>query len=128
MIENRKYNFQLESGFNILLKNVSFKYPGASKPLLKEINLSINDGEKIAIVGKSGSGKTTLFDLLSGFYDDYSGSIQINDRELKNIDKKFLHSTISYVTSDPYIFDANVRQNFKTCVYGVQMMSSWVKS
>ena len=111
--ENRKYNFHLESGFNILLRNVSFEYPGASNLTLKEINLSIKDGEKIAIVGKSGSGKTTLFDLLSGFYDDYSGSIKINDHELKNIDKKFLHSSISYVTSDPYIFDATVRQNLR---------------
>ena len=113
MKENRKDNFRLESGFNILLRNVSFEYPGASNLTLQEINLSIKDGEKIAIVGKSGSGKTTLFELLSGFYDNYSGSIKINDQELNTIDKKFLHSCISYVTSDPYIFDSTVRQNLR---------------
>ncbi len=80
---------------------------------LQEINLSISDGEKIAIVGKSGSGKTTLIDLISGFYDGYSGSIKINGQELKNIDRKSLHSTISYVSSDPYIFDTTTKQNLK---------------
>lgn len=104
---------QLESGFNILIRNVSFKYPGASEMTLQEINFSIRDGEKIAIVGKSGSGKTTLIDLLSGFYDDYSGSIKINGQELKDIDRKSLHSTISYVSSDPYIFDSTTKQNLQ---------------
>jgi ATP-binding cassette subfamily C protein CydC len=101
------------SEFNVELKNVSFKYAGSSKMALQDIDLSIRNGEKVAIVGRSGSGKTTLIDILNGFYDHYTGSIKINGQELKTLDKNCLHSAISYVSADPYLFDTTARQNLK---------------
>jgi len=102
---------EIDSGFDIELRDVSFSYPGTSKEVLNKINMTVQNGEKVALVGKSGSGKTTLIELLSGFYDNYCGSIQINGKELSHLDKSLFRKGFSYVSADPYIFDTTVRNN-----------------
>ena len=107
----RNEEIEIDSGFDIELRDVSFSYPGTSKEVLNKINMTVQNGEKVALVGKSGSGKTTLIELLSGFYDNYCGSIQINGKELSHLDKSLFRKGFSYVSADPYIFDTTVRNN-----------------
>jgi ATP-binding cassette subfamily C protein CydC len=118
-ISQKKEVINLGAGFDIELSDVSFNYPGTTKKVLKKINMSVQNGEKVAIVGKSGSGKTTLIQLLTGFYDNYSGSIKINSQELSHIDTKNYRNGFSYVESDPYLFDTSIRQNLNLASDGV---------
>ena len=74
---------------NVKIINVSFKYPGSKKYVLKNISLNINDGEKIAIVGANGSGKTTLVKLLCGLYSASKGNIVINDMPISVVFQDF---------------------------------------
>lgn len=78
----------------IEFKNVSFKYPRTNKYVLKDINVKIDPGEEIAIVGENGAGKTTLIKLLLRFYDPTKGKILINGTPLDQIDLKSYYKTI----------------------------------
>lgn len=95
----------------IEIKNLSYKYPNSEKYVLKDINLKICKGEKVAIVGMNGSGKTTLIKLIMGFYNSYEGSILINGKEVKNIDKRYLLKEISTLFQDFVKYEATIREN-----------------
>ena len=73
------------SGYDIELKDLSFTYPGNSEKTIKNINLKINKGEKIALVGSNGTGKTTLVKLLCGLYYPGSGDVLLNGTNVKDI-------------------------------------------
>ena len=73
-------------------KNVTFTYPGATKPTLRNINLKIEPGESIALVGLNGAGKTTLLKLLTRLYDVDSGTIAIDGTPLPEIELSQLHT------------------------------------
>ena len=68
---------------SIEFKNVSFKYPGTERHILKDFNLSLSAGKHYAVVGANGAGKTTLIKILTKLYDEYEGEILINGRELR---------------------------------------------
>lgn len=92
--------------------NVSFFYPSRSKNIiLKKFNLNIKEGEKIAITGPSGCGKTTILQLLLKFYQPTDGQIFFGNTDLQNISTQQLRNTISYVSQDPYIFEATLKDN-----------------
>ena len=84
----------------IEFRNVSFSY-GLDKNVLRNINLIINPGETIGIVGLTGSGKTTLVDLLLRFYNVNSGEILINDININNYDLNNLRENIAYASQKP---------------------------
>lgn len=69
------------------IENVSFRYPGSSVPALKNISLSVESGQKVALVGVNGSGKTTLVKLLCGLYDTTEGTIRINGADVSAADR-----------------------------------------
>ena len=69
-------------------KNISFSYDNKRK-ILKNINLKINEGERVALVGPTGSGKTTIFRLLYKFYEIFDGDIFIDGKNIKEISKKY---------------------------------------
>ena len=83
-----------KDNLEIVFDNVSFSYPGAGKPTLKNISLKITAGEKIALVGSNGAGKTTLIKLLCRFYDPTEGKITVNGRDLKEIKLESYYSMI----------------------------------
>ncbi|MDD4784574.1 MAG: ATP-binding cassette domain-containing protein [Candidatus Pacebacteria bacterium] len=104
----------------IELKNVTFNYPGNTNNVFKNLNLTINSNEKIALVGKSGAGKTTIVTLLLRFYDVVSGGIYIDGINVKNFKKKDLRSLFGIVPQDPIMFNDTIKYNI---CYGKQKAS-----
>ena len=96
---------------NIVFDNVSFEYPDDHNKVLKNLNLSIKSGEKIAIVGPSGGGKTTLCNLIPRFYDATSGKITIDGEDIRKITLKSLRQNIGIVQQDVYIFSGTIFEN-----------------
>ena len=90
--------------------NVSFSYNEGGN-VLKNINLHINSGENIALVGPSGGGKTTLCSLIPRFYDVSSGSITIDGTDIKSVTLKSLRENIGIVQQDVYLFAGTVAEN-----------------
>ncbi len=99
---------KLES--TIEIKNLSFAYT-EDKPVLKNVNLTIKKGEKIAIVGATGSGKTTLISLLLGFYEYNQGDILIDGVSLRDISRDSLRKMISPVMQDVFLFSRSIEDN-----------------
>ena len=97
--------------FHLIFENVSFKYPGTDKEVLKNISFEIQKGERIGIVGENGSGKTTLIKLICGFYKPVSGRILINGVPIQDIKKDALNAYISAVFQDINILDFTIEEN-----------------
>jgi len=104
----------LINGFNknIEFSNVTFAYED-SKNVLKNINITINKGEFVALVGESGAGKTTFADLIPRFYDIKSGKIKIDSLNLDEIDIYSLRSLIGLVPQDSILFNDTIYNNIK---------------
>ena len=94
----------------IEFKDVSFEYI-PNKPVLKNINLSVNSGETVAFVGNSGGGKTTIVNLIPRFYDIKSGSIQIDGTDIRDYTLKSLRQNIAVVFQDNFLFSGTIREN-----------------
>ncbi len=95
----------------IKFENVSFKYPGTEKYVLKNINLEISPCKKIAFVGYNGAGKTTLTNLLLRLYDVTEGAITINGVNIKEWDIKSYHKNFAAVFQDFSLFGATLGEN-----------------
>lgn len=94
----------------IEFKNINFSYV-KDKPVLKDFNLVIKKGQKIAIVGKTGAGKTTIVNLLMNFYDNYSGEILIDGVNIKDLDKSSYREIVSMVLQDTWLFEGTIKNN-----------------
>ena len=94
----------------IKFEDVSFNYV-KDVPVLKHINLTVNNGETIAIVGNSGGGKTTMVNLLPRFYDVTSGAITVDGVDIRNFTLKSLRQNIGVVFQDNFLFDGTIREN-----------------
>jgi ATP-binding cassette subfamily C protein CydC len=97
----------------IRIQNLSFQYHGRETNTLRNINLEIRNGEKIAIVGSNGSGKTTFLDLLAGFYYSYKGEIYCKDFEHRDLNLDAYRTHLSYMLRNPYVFSTSLLQNLK---------------
>ncbi len=94
---------------NIEFRNVTFRYN--EEPVLRNIQLTISAGEKIALVGSSGSGKSTLVSLVPRFYDASEGAVTINDVDVRDLSFTGLRSNIALVTQDTFLFNDTVANN-----------------
>lgn len=101
----------LTDKFEIEFKNVSFRYPGAENDSLKNVNLTIHNGEHLAVVGRNGSGKTTFIKLMCRLYDVTEGEILINGENIKEYTAESLMSLYSVVFQDFKIFSTTLAQN-----------------
>ncbi len=95
----------------IEFRDVSFAYPGHDAPSLRNVNLRIKPGEKIAILGRIGSGKTTLQKLVLGLYRPTSGSVLVDGIDLRQMDPAELRRQIGYVQQDVMLFYGSLREN-----------------
>lgn len=100
-----------KSGLRIRIQDLIFKFSDAIYPVLNNVNMDIKSGEKICISGPSGSGKTTFLKVLSGFYDEYKGSIVINDIPLENLNLADMRSHIGENFTEQEIFKGSVLEN-----------------
>ena len=99
-------------GSSVELKNVSFSYDGKDN-VINDISLSIAPGETVAFVGPSGGGKSTLAGLISRFFDVKSGGIFIGGVNVKNIPKKKLMDTVSFIFQDSRLIKASIFENVR---------------
>lgn len=97
----------------IEFKNVDFAYPNASASLLENINLKIEKGETVAIVGATGSGKTTLVNLITRFYDVTKGEILVDGENIKNYKLVDLRNKIAIVLQKAELFAGTIKENIK---------------
>ncbi len=96
---------------HVVFSGVSFRYPGASTDMLRDIDLDVRPGETLALVGLSGSGKTTLTALVPRLYDVTGGSITIDGVDLRDVPLDELRSAVTTAFEDPILFSASVREN-----------------
>lgn len=96
---------------NIKFDQVSFTYPNTGVTALKNINIDIKAGQKVAVIGKTGSGKSTLIHLLLRMYDVTSGSITVENHNVKDFDLHQLRSQLSYVPQEIFLFSDTISNN-----------------
>ena len=97
--------------YKIEIKDLSFTYPETDKVILDNINLTINAGERLALVGVNGAGKTTLVKLLSGLYKPTSGSIKINGTDISAINRDEYYKSVSAVFQEARIMPCSILEN-----------------
>lgn len=95
---------------SIELRDITFGYD-AHKPILKDFNLTIHKGDKIAFCGESGAGKSTLVDLIIGIYKPQKGMICVDGKELNNHNLRSWRKKIGYIPQTIYLFDGSVAEN-----------------
>lgn len=100
-----------EGNYEIRLENVSFCYPGAEKDTLKNINLTIHPGEKLAVVGQNGAGKTTLVKLICGFLDPTEGRVQLNGVDIREYDRKDYYQMFTAVFQSFSLLPGTIAEN-----------------
>lgn len=99
----------------IEFKDVSFRYPGAEKDTISHLNIKIDGGSKIALVGNNGAGKTTLVKLLSGLYYPSEGEILVNGKSIKDYDIEEYYKLIGVVFQDVEILAFTIAKNIAAC-------------
>lgn len=98
---------------NISIEDMNFNYDSREKELLKDVNLQINKGDKVAIIGPSGCGKSTLIKLIMRFWDVTSGSINIDNKRIDTIPSKTLRKNQSLVSQETFLFNDTIENNIK---------------
>ena len=96
---------------DICVKNLTFRYPGTQKDVLRDISFEVKRGETLGIVGRTGAGKTTLADLLLRVDDPGQDMIYIGGQEIHGVSLKTLRRTMGYVMQDNFLFSDTVRNN-----------------
>jgi ABC-type bacteriocin/lantibiotic exporter with double-glycine peptidase domain len=100
-----------EGKVSIKLSDLSYKFHGQHHNSLNNINLNINAGEKWCITGMNGAGKSLLIQIISGLYEDYEGSIQVNGYSMKDLDKNFFRQYTGIQFSREKLFEGSLMEN-----------------
>jgi ATP-binding cassette subfamily B protein len=98
---------------SVTFKNVCFCYPGSTKKTLKNINLHINSGEVLVIIGSTGSSKSTLVQLITRLYDATEGSVIVGNVDVKHYSIKTLRDNVAFVLQNNTLFSGTIRDNMK---------------
>ena len=105
------FNGRLQLAGQLELRNVTFGFNTGRPPLIKDFNLLIKPGQRVAVVGPSGSGKSTLARLVSGVYQPWSGEILFDGHQRDEIPEEVLRQSISMVDQESVLFSASLRDN-----------------
>jgi len=95
----------------VIFEDVSFHYSDDPTPVLLDINLHVQPGETVALVGETGAGKSTLVKLLSRFHDPTQGGVSVDGYDLRQVTQQSLRSQMGIVLQDPFLFNGSVREN-----------------
>lgn len=109
-VENERGLEKIET---VEFNNISFKYEGAEKEMLKDVNFTAKTGEKIAIIGSTGAGKSTLMNLLLRFLDASSGELLYNGVNIQDYTEKELRHQIAFVPQNRMLFSGTIRENLR---------------
>ena len=96
--------------YELKLENVSFRYPGAEKDIIHNLNLTVYPGEKLAIVGLNGTGKTTLVKLLCGLLDPTEGKVLLNGKDIRDFNRRSYYDLFSAVFQEFSVLDVTVAE------------------
>ena len=105
--------FELGSQRSLEMRNVGFHYPGAERPVLSDISLTVRAGETTAVIGSTGSGKTTLINIVPRLFDVTSGEVLVDGVNVRDLDPELLWSRIGLVPQKPYLFSGTVASNLR---------------
>ncbi|MDC0011790.1 type I secretion system permease/ATPase [Octadecabacter sp.] len=98
-------------------KNVSYTFPGANSPIIRNLSLKIPTGQKVAIVGRMGSGKSTMSRLISGLIEPSEGAVLLDGVDLRQIDKSDVRRNVGVMLQDTWLFSGTVKQNLQMGFY-----------
>lgn len=96
---------------SLTVEKINFSFPKPKKELFHDLSFSIKSGDKVGILGKNGSGKSTLCKIISSLIRTYSGTIRINDRNMRDVKLGDWRSLIAYASQTSHIFNTTVREN-----------------
>lgn len=111
-----------ERGLRIGIHDLTFSFPDSPRPVIQDLHLDIQPGERLAIVGYNGSGKSTLLRLLAGLYEDFQGMITYNGIPLSNLDKEHLRSMVGNSIAEDEIFEGTLLENITVGREDVSLM------
>lgn len=115
---------ELRAPFVITVNHLSYHYPDAVKQVLNDLNLSIDSGQKLAILGRSGSGKTTLAKLLRGDLQPSTGSLKLNNVDVKELGES-VSEYIGVIHQTPYLFNTTISNNLRVGNENATTASLW---
>jgi ATP-binding cassette subfamily B protein len=110
-VQNKPGSKKINLNGDIEFRDVDFIYPHTGIHAIKNFNLKINKGEKVAIIGKTGAGKSTIAQLMLRMYDPQKGKILYNGQDIREMELTSLRSQISYVPQDVFLFSDTVENN-----------------
>ena len=102
---------------SIELKNLSYTFPGANAPIIRNLSLKIPAGQKVAIVGRMGSGKSTLSRLMAGLIEPSEGAVIIDGVDIRQIDKSDLRRNVGVMLQETWLFSGTVKENLQMGFY-----------
>lgn len=97
--------------YELKLEHVSFRYPGAEQDTIRDLDLTVHAGEKLAVVGLNGAGKTTLVKLLCGLFDPTEGRVLLNGEDIRGFDRRAYYALFSAVFQDFSVLNVTVAEN-----------------
>ena len=105
------HEMTMKTGLKVEVSNIAFHYPGQERYIFKNASLTIQDGEKMIILGEGSSGKTTFLYLLNGLYKVHDGTIAFNDLPMGNLNPMHLRSLVGNCLLDELLFDGTILEN-----------------